>query len=218
MVYPATDFTADIVTDFLVTATTQTACAVPRSAMQGDAIAGYFIEDLADLLRAGRLNLAAHLHVPASYPRNPREVQEMLYADLTHLLRDGLLGALHLILFEHEPNEYDEHVVRYHARYLAQRDAVLHQDLVCTAGRVPPPLELARGARLALVIEWDALALMERRLDACRAQGYCFDWPADDPQPDDLNLLRFVGTSIAAKVVRLTEPPHADPFTIPAAT
>lgn len=215
MVYPARDFTADIVTDFVVTATTLTACAVPRSAMQGDAIAGYFIEDLADLLRAARLNLAAHLHVPATYSRNPREVQEMLYADLTHLIRDGLLGALHLMLFDQEPSEYDEHAVLYHARYIAQRDAILHQDLICTAGRLLPPGDLVRGARLALALEWDALALMERRLDARRAHGYCFDWPADDPQPDELNLLRFIGDSIAAKGVRLSVPHLNDPFANP---
>jgi hypothetical protein len=117
----------------------------------------------------------------------------MLYADLAHLLRDGLITGIHLVLSERELDpDSQAYPLRYHAMYVIDnpmRSLKPNSAAKEFGGRLDPPPDSWRDARFALLIDWNPTA-SERRRQA-RRPGYYFDWVAERARFDGTTLIRY---------------------------
>lgn len=182
--YAATqDTTEEIVTQLVLTQTEQ--------------IARYFTEDLSRLADLANLNLIKELAIPPD-PRGfslaRKDIIQMLYEDLTHMLRERLITAIHLLLSEpqSDPNT-GVYPLRYHAMYTIRQQEQGERRLLGTprlfGGRIAPPERVWVGARFALLIDWD-LSANERRRQV-RRPLYCFDWVPERTRFDARSLIRY---------------------------
>ena len=183
-VYAATqDTTEETVTQLILTQTEQ--------------IARYFTDDLSRLADLANLNLIKELEIPSDprgFSLSRKDIINMLYEDLTHMLRERLITAIHLLLSEpqSDPNT-GAYPLRYHAMYTIQQQEQGDHRLLgqprLFGGRITPPERVWVGARFALLIDWD-LSANERRRQV-RRPLYCFDWVPERTHFDARSLIRY---------------------------
>lgn len=165
-----------------------------RSITHSEQIARYFTEDLTYFLQETGFSLLKELQIPTEYARSNREVVEMLYDDLAHMLRARLITGIHLLLAEPrlDPNS-QAYPLRYHAMYLLEWPAGEAQSgdtrAMRLGGHLAPPKQSWAKARFALLIDWDRSAT-DRRREARRPE-YCFDWVAEEDRYDDTTVIRY---------------------------
>ncbi len=187
------DPTSGSVTETYATTTETTeVTVVPRIITQSQQIARYFAEDLLQFLKDTKINLAEELQIPPEYTQDPLELVEMLYDDLAHLLRDGLITGVHLLLSEQVVDKTTHaYPLRYHAWYLIQMPerTLKISEAKRFGGKLAPPRKIADGARFVLLIDWNMTA-NERRRQARRPE-YCFDWVPESSRFDATTLIRY---------------------------
>jgi hypothetical protein len=167
---------------------------VPRIITQSEQIARYFTEDLVEFVKQANIDLMRELEIPPEYARNTDEVVWMLFDDISHMLRDGLITGVHLLLSEPkiDPNSH-AYPLRYHAMYTInnpERSLRKPSDTLRRFnGFLAPPRNVWIGARFALLIDWNASA-NQRRRQAHRPE-YCFDWVPEQSRFDETSLIRY---------------------------
>src|SRR6266436_5835534 len=139
----------------------------PRVITQSDQIAHYFTDDLEEFLRVTNINLAHTLQIPTEYPQDTKDIVMMLYDDLSHMLRDGLITGIHLLLSELEldPNSH-AYPLRYHAMYVInnpERSLKPPGAARRFGGALALPKDVWRNTRFALLIDWNPSANERRR-------------------------------------------------------
>lgn len=167
---------------------------VARVMTQSEQIARYFTDDLQRFVQVAHINLMQELAIPAEYASSNEEVIEMLYDDLTHMLREGLITGVHLLLSEPrlDPNSH-AYPLRYHAQYLINAPSGVARTLQNNAqrfgGELAPLQRIWENARFALLIDWNPSANARRR--QVRRPAYCFDWVPDQDRFDATCLIRY---------------------------
>jgi len=165
---------------------------VPRSMTQSQEIARYFIDDLKQFLKDTRIDLARELQIPPEYTHDQDILVEMLFDDLTHMLRDGLITGIHLLLSDPEPDKNTQaYPLTYHARYVIDMP---ERNLKAAnarqfGGRLAPPKKFKAGTRFALLIDWNPNANERRR--QVRKPDYCFNWVPETVRYDGTTVVRF---------------------------
>src|SRR5437763_766119 len=104
---------------FAATVNTVETTVIPRIVTQSQQIARYFTDDLKHFLRQTGFNLIKYLDIPDDYPQDTEEIIEMLYEDLSHLIRDKLIIGINLLISDPDPdpNLQGAYRLRYHALY-----------------------------------------------------------------------------------------------------
>lgn len=165
---------------------------IPRIMTQSQEIARYFTDDLNQFLKDTRINLAKALEIPSEYTQDEDMLVEMLFDDLTHMLRDGLITGIHLLLSDPNPDKNTRaYPLTYHARYVINMP---ERNLkVASArqfgGRLSPPKKFKAGTRFALLIDWNQNANERRR--QVRKPDYCFNWVPETVRYDETTVVRF---------------------------
>lgn len=180
---------------------TTEATVVARIVTQSEQIARYFTEDLTHFIDETNFNLIEELQIPSEYARSSEEAIELLYDDLSHMLRDRVITGIHLLLSEQkiDPNS-QSYPLRYHAMYLITappttaptrtlQDQQKQQGGLRFGGLLAPPKNSWINARFALLIDWD-LSANERRRQVRRPE-YHFDWVPRQERFDATTLVRF---------------------------
>src|SRR6266566_1864578 len=80
-----------------LTAETETTV-VPSIITQSDQIAIYFTDDLEEFVRITHIDLVKAFQIPDDYSHETRDIINMLHEDVAHMLRDGLITGIHLLL------------------------------------------------------------------------------------------------------------------------
>ncbi len=159
--------------------------------VQSEQIARYFTEDLLHLVNIADINIAKELQVPDGYSHAREELIEMLYDDLSHMLRNGLITGIHLLLSEPEPDKnVNAYVLRYHAQYLIDNpERSLKTGASQSGGVIAPPKNIWSGARFVLLIDWNANVGDQHR--DVRRPEYLFDWVPEEGRYDGTMLVRY---------------------------
>ncbi len=165
---------------------------VPRIMTQSQEIARYFTDDLKQFLKDTRINLARELQIPPEYTHDQDILVEMLFDDLTHMLRDGLITGIHLLLSDPNPDKNTgAYPLTYHARYvinMPERNLKV-ANARQFGGRLSPPKKFKAGTRFALLIDWNPNANERRR--QVRKPDYCFNWVPETVRYDETTVVRF---------------------------
>ncbi|HTK12125.1 MAG TPA: hypothetical protein VL485_33445 [Ktedonobacteraceae bacterium] len=191
------------------TASTTEATVTPRVMTQTEQIARYFTDDLTQFVHIANLDLAHELEIPAEEAGDTQEIIEMLFDDLSHMLREGLITGIHLLLSEPRVDaNTGAYPLRYHALYTINQPAVAQRSLKAQrfGGSIEPPDRVWVGARFALLIDWNKSA--DRRRLQVRRPEYLFDWVPEQTRFDATSLVRYREgglTSNGAEVVRRVE-------------
>jgi hypothetical protein len=192
--------------EYVETTPDATATVVAASFTQSEAIATYFHDDLERFLQRTQLSLFEYLQVPGGM--TPRELLNLLYDDLAHLLRDRLITGMHIILYNPTFDATRQaYPIVWHAQYLIEWPArVLNpgsQPAESWGGRLNVPEGAWMNAKFAIIIDWAADA-RDRRSLARRANGYWFDWVARGNRYDASSLVQYQngGMSVEGAVVR----------------
>lgn len=214
---------------YLTTDQTVQATIVPKIITQSDEIATYFAEDLEEFVRLTHTDLALAFQVPHEYSQNSRDIINMLYEDISHMLRDGLITGVHLVLSDNimDPGS-NAFIVRYHAQYLidnpdpnistiptqplnGQSPADPQQD-GRFGGLLAPPKDVWRDSLFALLIDWSPTA--RNRRHSIHRPEYCFDWVTQEKRFDATNVLQFrdgglaVDSATVAKRIEFLPPEY----------
>lgn len=170
---------------------------VPRIITQSEQIARYFTEDLTKFVELTNIDLMSYLNIPPDYAHNTEGVIFMLFDDLSHMLRDGLITAIHLLLSDPkvDPNSH-AYPLRYHAMYTIDTSRAAARTLKKAEdtmkrfnGHLAPPKKVWIDARFALLIDWNPTAAERRR--NVRRPEYCFDWVPEKARFDATSLVRY---------------------------
>lgn len=158
-------------------------------------VARYFIEDLSQFVRLTNIDLIKELEIPADPAYGSRdEIIELLFDDLTHMLGEGLITGIHLLLSEPQPDPMTgRYLLRYHATYTVNQSGPgqrhLAADVQRFGGSLAPPKRVWERARFALLIDWNRSA-DERRRQVHRPR-YFFDWVPPEATFDGRSLVRY---------------------------
>ncbi|HVU66100.1 MAG TPA: hypothetical protein VHD63_03185 [Ktedonobacteraceae bacterium] len=162
---------------------------------KNEQIARYFIQDLTHFIRLTSIDLIKELEIPPDpdYSGSQEDVLALLYEDLTHMLREGLITGIHLLLSESQPDQNTgRYLLRYHATYTInqtqQGQRRLQADVRRFGGDIAPPAHVWEKARFALLIDWSAAD--ERRRQVHRPR-YFFDWVPPNARFDARSLVRY---------------------------
>lgn len=204
---------ADVFTDVKETVK---ATVVPRTIAQSEQIARYFTEDLEKFIDESHINLMRELEIPSDYAQDTGEIIQMLFDDLSHMLRDSMIIGIHLLLGEPsvDPNTHT-YPLRYHAEYTitptgrdlrsgsGDKDKYSSQRI---NGYLAPPRSAWIGAKFSLLIDWNPTTSERRR--TARRPEYWFDWTPKQDRFDASSLVRYREGGMAfdgANVVRRDE-------------
>ena len=190
---------------YLTTEQTVQAIIVPKIITQSDEIATYFSEDLEEFVRLTHTDLALAFQVPHEYSQNTRDIINMLYEDISHMLRDGLITGIHLVLSDNtmDPGA-NAFIVRYHAQYLLDNPNISTMSTQPLnepqpdgrfGGLLAPPKDVWRDSLFALLIDWSPTA--RNRRQGIRRPDYCFDWVTQEKRFDATNVLQFRNGGLA---------------------
>lgn len=164
---------------------------VPRIVTQSEQIARYFTEDLHAFVDEMYVDLVRWLEIPPDFPQDNKEIVELLYADLSHMLRDGLITGIHILLsdMEIDPNRHG-YPVRYHARYCIQLPErhLRTSEAKRIGGKLAPPRDVWINARFALLIDWNPKASVRSGLGP---PDYVFEWVLETARFDVSSLVRY---------------------------
>ncbi len=178
---------------YALTKNTTEATVTPRVMTQTEQIARYFIEDLSHFIHLSNIDLKRELQIPSEYTDKIEEIIEKLYDDLAHMLREGLITGIHLLLSEPkpDPNNKGAYPLRYHALYTVNQSGQrsLQARVQRFGGSVSPPEHVWVNARFALLIDWN-LSASEHRRQVHRPE-YWFDWVPEKDRFDATSLIRY---------------------------
>lgn len=187
-----------------LTAETETTV-VPSIITQSDQIALYFADDLEEFVRLTHTDLATELKIPDDIAHNSRDIIIMLYEDISHMLRDGLITGIHLLLSDRNLDVgTNAYYVRYHVRYLIDNPNNAYtppSPSTRFGGLVAPPPKVWHDSRFALLIDWSPSS-KERRRMVCRPE-YCFDWLPHEDRFDATNEVCYRKGSLAVDSAKL---------------
>ncbi len=163
---------------------------------QTEQIAGFFIDDLTHFIHLTNIDLLKELEIPREpdYSGSREDILHLLYEDLTHMLREGLISGIHLLLSESQPDaNTGRYMLRYHATYTIdqaqQGQRRLQADVERFGGTLIPPPHVWEKARFALLIDWNR-SVAERRRQVHRPR-YFFDWVPPSARFDERSLVRY---------------------------
>src|SRR6266571_2943562 len=139
---------------YAATQDTTEATVTPLVMTQTEQIARYFTDDLSHLIDLANIDLIKELEIPpdSGFGVTRQEIIEMLYDDLTHMLRERLITAIHLLLSkpQRDPNT-GAYPLRYHATYTIHQQGQGERRLLAQVqrfgGRIAPPERVWVGAR-----------------------------------------------------------------------
>ena len=194
-------------TTYIETDQTAQSVVIPSIVTRSESIALYFADDLEEFLRLSHIDLARELHIPSDYSHDPKDIVELLYDDLSHMLRDELITGIHLLLSddEQDPNT-GSYLVRYHVQYTidaSQGQTPPGGSPQRFGGLIAPPRDAWTGARFALLIDWNASARSKRQ--HVRRPIYNFDWVPESARFDATSVLCYREGELAvdgARVIR----------------
>jgi len=176
----------------LTTATTDVTV-VPRIITQSEQIARYFTEDLEKFVEQSHIDLIKVLEIPPDQAYSTRDVIYMLFDDISHMLRDGLITGIHLLLANPDIDKnLHAYPLRYHAMYtinVPARSLKESNESQRFNGFLAPPHNVWVGARFALLIDWNPTANSNRH--RIRRPEYCFDWVPEHNRFDETSLIRY---------------------------
>lgn len=183
---------------FAFTDNTTNVTVVPHTITQPMQVARYFTEDLKEFLRTTQIDLIHYLQIEddPSYPQDLEEIINLLYDDVSHMIRDGLLSAINLLISDSEPdpNLPGVFLLRYHATYLISDPVrpLRSEAAQRFGGYLAPPLEALRDSkfRFDLLIDWNEKVNKVLRRAAVRPL-YLFDWVPETSRFDGSNLVRY---------------------------
>lgn len=165
---------------------------------QSEAVAWYVHEDLLSFVSSQDVDLSEALGIPheqRSYANH--ELVELLCDDIAHMLRDGLVSRLHLLV--HDP-QLDPSTKAYPLLYKATYEISLQRSLATEAARRRGGLLQApefAGGRFAILIHWHPDADPERRRHVCYPR-YNLNWVAPDRSFDGTSLVHYRDGSLTA--------------------
>ena len=178
---------------FADTIDTTVTTVVPSIITQSDQIALYFSEDLEELVHLTGIDLAETFQIPLDYFHDPKDIITLLYEDIAHMLRDGLITGIHLIFSDSVMDKgTNAYLVRYHVHYLVNNPNNMFaapSPAQRFGGMIAPPRNVWRDARFALLIDWNPSARDRRH--RVRRPNYCFDWVAEEDRFDATNVICY---------------------------
>jgi hypothetical protein len=187
---------------------------VPSVITQSDQIAMYFANDLEAFVKHTHLDLAREFQIPYEYSQDTMDIINMLYADISHMLRDRLITGIHLILSDNEMDVgSNAYVVRYHVCYtITNPNALLSSSSASAEVKgdlVMPPPRVWQGARFALLIDWSPESRGKRHM--VRRPDYCFDWMPREERFDATNVIRYSHGALVADTANVIRYEAAPP-------
>lgn len=157
-------------------------------------VALYFAEDLLQLVNAANIDLASEFQVPLEYSQDPKDIVDMLYEDIAHMLRNGLITGMHLILSDSDMDKgTNAYKVRYHVHYQVDTSSLATSSGINAGTRTGlefgPPRKIWHDARFRLLIDWSPS--VRDAIHQVRRPEYCFDWVIEENRFDATNLHAF---------------------------
>ena len=200
--------------------TDNTIAPAPFISLKAPEVSRAVARDFVALVTGARLDVAQALAAPASeYVAEPSVFVELLLHDLDRLLRDGLILGVHLLLADPlaDPSGQSEPLL-YHARYLIAPPSVApgpahnapddddqeqpeQPRQLTPADAVALAIRAARGARFALLIDWNA-RIEPAQASQAQRPTYLFDWsPLDRFGPH--SLVRYYAGGLRTELVNV---------------
>jgi hypothetical protein len=168
---------------------------VPGVITRSYEVALFFSEDLLHLVNTANIDLARGFQVPPEYSQDIQDIINMLYEDIAHILRDGLIHGIHLVISDNDIDKgTNAYKVRYHVHYRVDMNSLGSATPIADTGErqgleFGPPLKVWHNARFALLVDWHPSARKNRH-QVCRPD-YCFDWVTEENRFDATNLICF---------------------------
>ena len=198
--------------------TDNTIAPTPFISLKAPEVSRAMARDFVALVVGSRLDVASALQAPASeYVAEPSVFVELLAHDLDRLLRDGLILGAHLLLADPQadPSGQSEPLL-YHARYLIAPPSLSPEPAhspdddeeplaaprqLAPADAVALAIRMARGARFALLIDWNP-RLEPAQASQAQRPTYLFDWsPLDRFGPHA--LVRYYAGGLRTELVNV---------------
>jgi hypothetical protein len=165
---------------------------------QSEAVAWYLHEDLRRFVDSQQVNLSELLGIPDAEPTHTDdELVELLCDDIAHMLRDGLVRRLHLLVYDEQKDlTSNAYPLLYKATYEISLQRGLSTEGARRRGGLLRPPELGAG-RVAILIDWhpDADAARRQRV---RYPSYNMNWVAPDRRYDATTLVHYRDGSLTA--------------------
>ncbi|HEY1351782.1 MAG TPA: hypothetical protein VGF67_19345 [Ktedonobacteraceae bacterium] len=182
---------------FALSDTTEEVKVLPYTITQPMQIARYFIDDVREFLRKTGIDLIHYLGIEnePSYPGDLAEIVNFLYDDIAHLIRDGLIAAINILVSDKDPDPHlGMYVLRYHATYLIGSPVrpLRPEQAQRFGGYLDPPARIWQdnNFRFDLLIDWNPGTSPQQRRRAVRPE-YLFDWVTEQSSFDGSTLLHY---------------------------
>jgi hypothetical protein len=158
---------------------------------QSAAVAWYIREDLARFVAQKKIDLSEALAVPhRERTYTDPQLVELLCDDIAHMLREGLVRRVHLLLYHDELDAgTGAFPLLYKATYeISEQPGLSTKGLKRQGGLLQPP-DFAAG-ELAMLIDWnpDADRMSRRRV---RYPSYNLNWVTPDRRFDPTTLVKY---------------------------
>jgi len=157
---------------------------------RSEQVADYFTQDLYLLVKRARIDLASEFQVPPEYSRDLEDIVELIRQDIMHMLDDGLIDGMRLILSDSEMDKgTNAYAVRYQVRYqvdVSTLDPTIMSNGDAMGSGFGPPGRIWHNARFTLLIDW--LPSAHNVLNQVRRPNYHFDWVTEENYFDATNL------------------------------
>lgn len=164
---------------------------------QSAAVAAYVHDDLARLVDAWKIDLAALLRMPRDHVFSNDQLIALLCEDIAHMLRNALVSRVRFLLHEHEPTaDTGVFPLLYMATYEISVERGLRPVRAQRVNGLIDPPNLPRGD-FAILIDWHPNASPAQR-DRVRYPTYQFDWRPTGGTYDATTLVRYREGSLTA--------------------
>jgi hypothetical protein len=184
---------------------------VSRPAAESDALAWHVHQDLWAWMDERQVELSDLLGIRDELRSwTDTELLELLCDDVAHLLRDGALSRVHLLVHEPEPEAASgAHVVLYRATYEIGSSHRAGGEAFRRGGGLLRPFELAYGG-LAILVEWRPAVALERT-GPISPPGYHLSWCAAEQPCAGTALVRYGDGSLTADGAAIVRPGESAP-------
>jgi hypothetical protein len=165
---------------------------------QSEAVAWYVHEDLASFVDSQHIDLAEVLGIPYDQRSfTNAELIELLCDDIAHLLREGLVERVHLLLYHAEKDlTTNAYPLLYKATYEISLQRGLQTEGPTRRGGLLRPPDFAAG-EFAILVDWHPDADRERRRRVSYP-SYNLNWISPDRSYDRTTLVRYRDGSLTA--------------------
>jgi hypothetical protein len=165
---------------------------------QSEAVAWYLHEDLATFVESQQIDLSDVLGIPLDQRtyRNS-ELIELLCDDIAHMLREGLVSRVHLLLYDRQVDTSSgAFPLIYKATYEISLQRGLSTEGARRRGGLLRPPEFGAG-EFAILIDWhrDANHSRRRRIGY---PAYNLNWVPPDQRYDGTTLVKYRDGSLTA--------------------